>query len=332
MHRPPPPLERPAHERRDRPGLGRARWPDGRDSRRPVRRRARPAGAARRSRKRGIHFDFSKTHLEPRRCSTPSSRSPTAPASPARRDALFAGEIVNPTEGRAAEHSAERGQGAPESVARAAGFHARMRTLIDAIEAEAFGPVRHILHIGIGGSALGPEAADRRARPRRRPLRRRDRLQRRRRRARGGDRRLRSARDPAGRSPPRPSPPARRCSTPRSALRLAGGGRRRRSLWPGRSRSPPARTRRSSSASTRPASCPSPRRVGGRYSLWSSIGFPGRAGARLGRVREPARGRGGDGPPFPPRAARGQRAGARRLRRPLLRQRPRRRDARGLRL
>jgi glucose-6-phosphate isomerase len=32
-----------------------------------------------------------------------------------------------------------------------------MRTLIDAIEAEAFGPVRHILHVGIGGSALGPK-------------------------------------------------------------------------------------------------------------------------------------------------------------------------------
>ena len=32
-----------------------------------------------------------------------------------------------------------------------------MRSLIDAIEAEAFGPVRHILHIGIGGSALGPD-------------------------------------------------------------------------------------------------------------------------------------------------------------------------------
>ncbi|HKR23644.1 MAG TPA: glucose-6-phosphate isomerase, partial [Allosphingosinicella sp.] len=47
-------------------------------------------------------------------------------------------------------------QGAPDSVARAAGLHARMRALIDAIEAEAFGPVRHILHIGIGGSALGP--------------------------------------------------------------------------------------------------------------------------------------------------------------------------------
>jgi hypothetical protein len=32
-----------------------------------------------------------------------------------------------------------------------------MRAVIDAIEAEAFGPIRHILHIGIGGSALGPD-------------------------------------------------------------------------------------------------------------------------------------------------------------------------------
>ena len=32
-----------------------------------------------------------------------------------------------------------------------------MRALIDAIEAGALGPVSHILHIGIGGSALGPE-------------------------------------------------------------------------------------------------------------------------------------------------------------------------------
>jgi glucose-6-phosphate isomerase len=36
-------------------------------------------------------------------------------------------------------------------------FHARMRALIDAIEAEALGPIRHVLHVGIGGSALGPD-------------------------------------------------------------------------------------------------------------------------------------------------------------------------------
>src|SRR3546814_1544475 len=32
-----------------------------------------------------------------------------------------------------------------------------MRMMIDAIEAGAFGEIRHLLHIGIGGSALGPD-------------------------------------------------------------------------------------------------------------------------------------------------------------------------------
>lgn len=103
----------------------------------------------------GIRFDFSKTHLSRGLLAGFLELADEAGLA-ARRDALFAGEIVNPTEGRAAGHLAERGQGPPESVAGAAGLHARMRALIDAIEAEAFGPVRHILHIGIGGSALGP--------------------------------------------------------------------------------------------------------------------------------------------------------------------------------
>ncbi len=104
----------------------------------------------------GLHFDFSKTHLSAPLLASFEALAEARDLAGA-RDALFAGAIVNPTEGRAAEHSAERGQGAPESVARAAGLRARMRTLVDAIEAEAFGPIRHILHIGIGGSALGPE-------------------------------------------------------------------------------------------------------------------------------------------------------------------------------
>jgi glucose-6-phosphate isomerase len=104
----------------------------------------------------GLHFDFSKTHLDTGLLAAFEALA-KARGLAAARDSLFAGAVVNPTEGRAAEHSAERGQGAPESVARATGLHARMRALIDAIEAEAFGPIRHILHIGIGGSALGPE-------------------------------------------------------------------------------------------------------------------------------------------------------------------------------
>ena len=104
----------------------------------------------------GIRFDFSKTHLSLQALDAFVALADAAGLAE-RRDALFAGEIANPTEGRAAEHAAERGEGAPESVARARRFHARMRTLVDAVEAEAFGAVRHVLHIGIGGSALGPD-------------------------------------------------------------------------------------------------------------------------------------------------------------------------------
>jgi glucose-6-phosphate isomerase len=103
-----------------------------------------------------IRFDFSKTHLNAELLAAFLDLAEAAELI-LHRDALFAGGIVNPTEDRAAEHTAERGEGAPDSVADAARFHARMRTLVDAIEAEAFGAVRHILHVGIGGSALGPD-------------------------------------------------------------------------------------------------------------------------------------------------------------------------------
>ncbi|MFN3776393.1 glucose-6-phosphate isomerase [Sphingomonas parapaucimobilis] len=104
----------------------------------------------------GIHFDWSKTHLT-REAVTAFAELAKASGLAAKRDALFGGEVVNVTEGRAVEHTAERGEGNPESVATARQSHARMRALIDAIEAEALGPIRHVLHIGIGGSALGPD-------------------------------------------------------------------------------------------------------------------------------------------------------------------------------
>ena len=69
---------------------------------------------------------------------------------------MFAGEIVNPSEGRPAEHVAERGNGAPEAVDLAAVRRQRMRALVDAIEGGAFGDITGVLHIGIGGSVLGP--------------------------------------------------------------------------------------------------------------------------------------------------------------------------------
>ncbi|MEN2747855.1 glucose-6-phosphate isomerase [Sphingomonas sp. T9W2] len=104
----------------------------------------------------GIHFDFAKTHLDDAALQAFTGLATTMELA-AKRDALFSGQVVNVTEGRAATHTAERGEGSPDDVARARGFQARMRQLIDAIEADAFGPVRHILHVGIGGSALGPD-------------------------------------------------------------------------------------------------------------------------------------------------------------------------------
>lgn len=104
----------------------------------------------------GIYFDFSKTHLT-ETLLLGFQQALRDAGFDQRRDDLFGGRIANPTEGRAAEHSAERGEGAPESVAQAKQLHGRMRALIEAIEAGALGDIAHILHIGIGGSALGPD-------------------------------------------------------------------------------------------------------------------------------------------------------------------------------
>ena len=103
-----------------------------------------------------IRFDFAKTHLDDAAIAALSDLA-VAQDFDGRRKTLFSGGVANPTEGRAAEHSAERGDGAPDSVHRAQALHQRMRMLVDAIEAGAFGEIRHLLHIGIGGSALGPD-------------------------------------------------------------------------------------------------------------------------------------------------------------------------------
>lgn len=104
----------------------------------------------------GIHFDWSKTHLTSDAVAAFEALA-KAQGLAGKRDALFAGKYVNVTEDRPVEHTAERGEGNPESVKRAQGYHARMRALTDAIEAEAFGPIRYVIHVGIGGSALGPQ-------------------------------------------------------------------------------------------------------------------------------------------------------------------------------
>src|SRR5689334_19124698 len=103
----------------------------------------------------GIYFDWSKTHLDQASIGDLIARADRMGFAAA-RDRLFAGEIVNPSEGRPATHIAERGSGAPDDVDLATARRQRMRALVDAIEAGAFGDVTGVLHIGIGGSALGP--------------------------------------------------------------------------------------------------------------------------------------------------------------------------------
>src|SRR3546814_455813 len=62
-----------------------------------------------------IRFDFAKTHLDGAVLAILSGLA-EAQDFAGRRKTLFSGGIANPTEDRAAEHSAERGDGAPESV------------------------------------------------------------------------------------------------------------------------------------------------------------------------------------------------------------------------
>ncbi len=102
-----------------------------------------------------IRFDWSKTHLSPDVDAVLGQIADAADLA-GRRAALFAGEAINNTEGRAATHAAERGIGNPAAAEEAALFHERMRALVEAIHEGLLGEVKSLIHIGIGGSALGP--------------------------------------------------------------------------------------------------------------------------------------------------------------------------------
>ena len=104
----------------------------------------------------GLYFDWSKTHLDEALLGKFVALAEERGFGAA-REALFTGAIVNPSENRPAAHVAERGSGDAESNVIATAGHERMRALVDAIEAGAFGDVTGVLHIGIGGSALGPD-------------------------------------------------------------------------------------------------------------------------------------------------------------------------------
>jgi glucose-6-phosphate isomerase len=106
----------------------------------------------------GVLFDWSKTHLDDAHIDGFVALADACGFAD-RRAALFEGAVVNVTEGRAAEHTAQRGVGRDTSVEEAAALHARMRSLVEVIHQGLLGEVKHLIHIGIGGSALGPALA-----------------------------------------------------------------------------------------------------------------------------------------------------------------------------
>ncbi|MDP4539759.1 glucose-6-phosphate isomerase [Qipengyuania sp. DY56-A-20] len=103
----------------------------------------------------GIFFDWSKTHLD-RAVLAGFEELAEAMDFAGMRAKLFAGEVVNPTENRAADHATLRGVGDPAKVEEAEALLERMALLVEAIHQGALGDVDHLIHIGIGGSALGP--------------------------------------------------------------------------------------------------------------------------------------------------------------------------------
>ena len=236
-----------------------------------------------------IHFDWSKTHLDEALIGEFAGaglrwRTIAARAMPCSRARSSMRPRIGPP-----THVAERGQGKPDDNRLAAERHARMRSLVDAIEGGAFGEIDSILHIGIGGSALGPDLLI-------------DAL------GRDADRyevRGRCPTSTARRSTKRPgaSIPAttlvvarqqdlhhhRNADQPRRGARMAARGRGRRSLWPGDRGHRRARQGGRISASTKPASCRSARGSAGaiRYgrrsacrSRWRSAGARSRSCSR----------------------------------------------------
>ncbi|MEP3050172.1 MAG: glucose-6-phosphate isomerase [Erythrobacter sp.] len=106
----------------------------------------------------GILFDWSKTHLDDAVLSS-FEQLADACGFDAQREALFNGGIINVSERRAATHTAMRGCGNATDVEEGDALTARMGMLVGAIHEGAFGQIKHLIHIGIGGSALGPAMA-----------------------------------------------------------------------------------------------------------------------------------------------------------------------------
>ena len=112
----------------------------------------------------GLHIDFGKQRLDPEVLDALVALSNEVQLGRARDD-LFNGEPVNFTENRAALHTALRAavEDRPVAVAEEIGnAQTQQRDLVTALRSGTWlgytgKPIRTLVHVGIGGSHLGPE-------------------------------------------------------------------------------------------------------------------------------------------------------------------------------
>ena len=128
-----------------------------------------PTRAARFSRRLGdMLFDFSKTQIDDTALGLLIDWARNAGVE-ARREAMFSGEKINETEGRAVLHTALRAEAGPilvegqDVVPGVQATRARMAEFADQLRAGAIagagGAYSDVVNIGIGGSDLGPAMA-----------------------------------------------------------------------------------------------------------------------------------------------------------------------------
>ena len=100
----------------------------------------------------GLHFDFAKLAVDNGVVADLAVLADAADLA-GWRAKLFAGAVVNPSEHRAATHVHERGSGTGPALTVAADGRTAARAVVERLRADG---TTHVLHIGIGGSALGP--------------------------------------------------------------------------------------------------------------------------------------------------------------------------------
>ena len=115
----------------------------------------------------GLWLDFSKHRITPDTLPLLSALADQAEVA-ARREAMFSGNPINTTEGRAVLHTALRNRGADpvlvdgvDVMPAIRGVLARMRTFSEGVRSGRIAghtgaPVRDVVNLGIGGSDLGP--------------------------------------------------------------------------------------------------------------------------------------------------------------------------------